>query len=177
VIYRLGNLWYQKLGPHGVFVVPTNGGVNGRGECIMGRGVAQQAASMNRGLALTLGQIIQSHGNHVWALPSHLVSFPVKEYHLMKADLKLIRRSADELAILAHLFHWNPVYMPAVGCGNGGLTWPEVSPILTEILEESRFVMVVNRPHEGMPTPPPTEESQASLPGQASPTTPTPTTT
>ena len=170
MIIRRGNLWEQKLGAHGVFVVPTNGGVNARGECIMGRGVAQQAASMNRGLALVLGQIIHAHGNHVWALPCSLVSFPVKHYHHTSADINLIRRSANELGVLAHLFHWDPVYMPAVGCGNGGLTWPEVSPILTEILEDRRFVLVVNRPHQGMELPP-SPESQDTL------TTLSPTTT
>jgi hypothetical protein len=142
-----GNMWSVGTSePAAVWVIPTNGSVNGNGNAVMGAGVAKQASSMHKELPEILGRLIQAWGNHCLLLPHRLVSFPVKHHWNEQADLELLERSAYELALLTSVYRWRPVVLPAVGTGNGGRTWYEVGPILHENLQSDRYLLVANRP-------------------------------
>lgn len=52
------------------------------------------------------------------------------------AQLNIIEDSCKRLSSIADLFKWNKVVLPAPGCGNGGLTWAQVFPILDKHLDE-----------------------------------------
>jgi hypothetical protein len=141
-------------------VITTNGSVTGAGVAVMGRGVARQAATRWPDIPLTLGNMITTSGLHVGSLGNfsyqphlevhiptayqrptrtfELVSFPVKEQWQHHAQLWLIRRSCEELVQLADYKDWTFVQLPRPGCGNGGLTWDQVQPLLTGILD-NRF--------------------------------------
>ena len=134
-----GDIW-----PHynngAIICITTNGIVTKDGRCVMGRGIAQQAAQRWPTLPHTLGTLIKQNGNHVYRLPYDLFSFPVKHHWKYKADVDLIRRSAEELLCQVNEYGLSRIYMVRPGCGNGGLSWEQVRPLL-DILDD-RFIVV-----------------------------------
>ena len=138
-----GELW-DYYGKRGYIVcITTNGTLKTNGEAVMGRGCAAQAKARFAGIAKILGDQIQQWGNDVHIvsvtrngnLSSHLIAFPVKHNWWEKADLELIRKSADAL----HKWTRDPEFkrmkfvLVRAGCGNGGLRWEDVQPILSNL--------------------------------------------
>lgn len=138
-----GNIWdYYKQG-HWV-VITTNGTVRKDGRAVMGRGVALQAAERFPGLTEKLGQHIQKYGNVLSFSPlDHIITFPVKKEWYEKASLSLIEQSARDLWDWLNQANGLPdeVYLVRPGCGNGGLAWNDVKPILKKWLDD-RFIVV-----------------------------------
>ena len=145
-----GNLWEY---PADVRVITTNGAIRKDGQCVMGRGCAREAKDRIPGLALTLGKLINEQGNHVhrlgWEPPedlgARLYSFPVKHLWHQLADPVLIVRSSQEL-VEKTLQGWDKGYSPVIvtprpGCGNGGLRWDDVHPLIEPILDD-RFHII-----------------------------------
>lgn len=132
----VGNLWDY---PADVRIITTNGTINSKGECVMGRGCAREAKERFPSLPKALAAKVKAEGNHPyeftfaeregWLGPQvHLISFPVKREWFELADLNLIRTSALQLA---RMLDPNKIYvMPRPGCGNGKRTWEEVKPLL-----------------------------------------------
>lgn len=140
-----GDIWdFHRRGKW--VCITTNGYVKGNGECVMGRGTAQQAARKFKNLPYELGNMIKLHGNHVHVFPKYrVITFPVKHNWFDDADLELIKASADELMeALEHLGN-GPVYLPKPGCGNGNLKWTAVWMVIDPILDD-RVVIVDYEP-------------------------------
>lgn len=136
-----GNLWTY---PADIRVITTNGTVKKNGECVMGRGCAAEAKTKYSTLAYELGCLIKAHGNHVHQLSNEMLfSFPVKHNWYEKADLALIERSMWELVEVLNNRGMDQlnVVMPRPGCGNGGLKWSDVKPILESALDD-RFTVI-----------------------------------
>lgn len=140
------NIWkYHWASPQHWVVVSTNGFVKRDGACVMGRGIALEAARKFKALPLVLGGRIKQGGNKVYPLPEYgIITFPVKHNWWEEADLRLIAQSAHELA---QLFKPRPdtVVMPKVGCANGRRTWAEVKPLLEAAFEGWPNVVIVDR--------------------------------
>jgi hypothetical protein len=149
MIEAFGDIW--KMGGDAV-VITTNGAVRRDGACVMGRGIAKQAKERYPGLEREIGYNIRLWGNHVarfdpatgdiaYGVPVRetLYTFPVKHHWKEAADLKLIKRSATELAEMVD--ETAQVLVPRPGCGNGQRSWWEVKPILEPLLDD-RFVIV-----------------------------------
>lgn len=127
----IGNIWDFENQPNALIVVPTNGYVNARGACVMGRGVALDAAKKYPVLPYDLGTCIKYSGNKVYRLSGYgIITFPVKHTWKEMADLALIESSAQQLAEMRLPQKKYAVFMPRVGCGNGNRRWEEVKPIL-----------------------------------------------
>lgn len=123
--------------------ITTNGDVRRDGAAVMGRGVALQAKQRLPGIEYKLGDHIRSHGNHVCCIGS-LIFFPVKHHWKNKANLQLIKRSAEELVALLKISTFiDTVALPRPGCGNGGLDWKDVKEIIAPILPDC-VVVVTN---------------------------------
>jgi len=140
-----GNIW--DFHERSWVVITTNGSVKRNGEVVMGRGVALQAKKKFPDLPKILGNCINGPiGNHVTLQPIfHLLTFPVKHNWYEKADLKLIKRSCEELLETVDILK-PPFYMVRPGCGNGGLSWEkEVKPILEKYLDDRFIVVEKNR--------------------------------
>jgi macro domain-containing protein len=143
---RFGDLWDAAGDAR---VITTNGTIRSDGRAVMGRGVARQATVRYVGLAKVLGRHLREVGNHVTVLLEAgetadrmpIVSFPVKEHWKDQANFALIARSAEELVALTEARGWRTVVLPRPGCGNGRLTWAEVAPVVTALLDD-RFVVV-----------------------------------
>jgi hypothetical protein len=133
-----GNIWdYQKTA---IVAVTTNGQVTNNA-AVMGRGVAAQAARLFPWFPGRLGACITENGNHVHHLGDNLVSFPVEHSPYEVPDLRLIERSARELAALADEAGWTMIVVPRPGCGGGGLSWHDVRPLLEPYFDD-RFLVI-----------------------------------
>jgi hypothetical protein len=145
-------------------VIPTNIGWKANGENVMGRGVARLFASLYPQLPKEYGRICQKDGAKttcvaISGFDTVVIMFPVKPLNAEApwmswksgATLDLIERSAKDLAALEpSLPGKNPIVVPAVGCGNGGLDLSDVKPILEKYLTSDRFILVLEesrRPH------------------------------
>ena|SRR5258706_15825231 len=138
----IGNIWnYHKDGNW--IVIPTNGEVKKNGEAVMGKGLAKQAAERFPTLPLRLARMLESGNFTYWYPDLHLITFPTKERWRDRSSLELIKLS------LHGLWPWlgldDQIYLPRVGCGNGGLSWEkEVKPLLEKYLDD-RFVVIHDR--------------------------------
>lgn len=135
--------------------ITTNGFVKKNGSAVMGRGCALEATQRYPDIAEILGQLLKIHGNHVHELgylesregkresfAMDLLSFPVKHHWMKRADLSLIRRSAEELRdFMDKADPGYTVVVPRPGCGNGQLSWTEVKPILVPYFDERFYVI------------------------------------
>lgn len=141
-----GDLWaYHAQGAW--VVITTNGIVAARGTAVMGRGVAQQAAQRFPLLPRALAMNLTQSGNHVYAFPfCRVITFPVKAHWRDRAAPGLIRQSVKELVDLVDAGGGVPlpVYLVRPGCGNGGLRWAAVKPLLAPL--DDRFVVVEETP-------------------------------
>lgn len=140
-----GNLWTFQ--PADARVITTNGDVNSKGQAVMGRGVAAQAATKWPGLKSALGKLIRANGSIVQLLPIQdpvpLIAMPVKEHWYEAANLGLIEESATALSVLANNLGLEHVVLPRPGCGNGQLSWPVVRACIATTLDD-RFTVVNN---------------------------------
>lgn len=125
--------------------ITTNGTRKKNREAVMGRGCAQEAANRYPDLLGELGYRIGELGTHVTTFyyPDEipLIVFPVKHNWWEPADLKLIKRSAQELMSQIRYHEWRRVLLPRPGCGNGKLKWADVRAVLEPIIDE-RVVIV-----------------------------------
>lgn len=145
-----GSVWaYEKT--HEI-VIPTNIGWRMRDQSnVMGRGLALQATKKYPDFQLWFGRECAARREETPTLlypDAHLIAFPVKPLNVVapwmswknKADLKLIERSAKQLA---ELKVDRPVAVSMVGTGNGGLSMADVRPILDRYLSEDRFTLII----------------------------------
>ena len=147
MLEAVGDLWtypaaYRLVPTNGVVrqcasVVAANGCASPVYELVMGAGVALEAARCFPGLARTLGFHVHIRGNCPYPTGWGVISFPTKHHWRDKADLDLIRRSAEEVM----LFPYQSFVLPRVGAGLGGLPWEDVRKLLAEILD-NRFTVV-----------------------------------
>ncbi|MCK9172732.1 MAG: ADP-ribose-binding protein [Desulfuromonas thiophila] len=120
--------------------ITTNGTVKPDGSANMGRGNALAVAARFPAIAAKLGHLIQTRGNHVHDLGSNIFSFPVEETWLSQAELRLVKRSAQELLALVEARGIDRITLPLPGCGKGGLDRTEVIAVLEQIFDD-RFLV------------------------------------
>jgi hypothetical protein len=145
MIETTANLWDYLASDYDALCITTNGTIKQDGRGVMGRGVAAQLLAYLLPAQTLLGQHLQRYGNSVgflqWRAGSPaIVVFPVKHQWHEKADPALIRASAYDLLQLAGALRWQRVVLPRPGCGNGGLRWEDVRPILQVL--DNRFTVV-----------------------------------
>lgn len=169
-----GDIWdYFKKA---FIVIPTNIGYKAPnkktgvpGPNVMGRGLAQQAAERVPELPAVYGAFCAKFGEETevtFDLTTGLVLFPTKPMGKNpsmswknNSTIELVEKSARELAAMTYMtrelfakhehaaqLKSNDVYVPLVGCGNGGLLESEVVPLLKSILTDDRFILVQYKP-------------------------------
>lgn len=122
----------------GVRGIPTNGIVKADGDAVMGAGLAKTVATAHPWIPAKLGALIEQHGNRPFNLGRGWVSVPTKDHWKDPSDLELIESSCHHLVTMADKFEWRRVYLPKLGCGLGGLEWPQVAKVMSPILD-TRF--------------------------------------
>lgn len=143
-----GNI-FDYAGPGNVIVIPTNGNVTAYGKAVMGKGVALQAKQRWPKLPTDLGKILKREGNRIAHFGyqsengfERVVTFPTKENWPEDSTLALIEKNTVALAnYCAGIGNDLSFYLPRLGCGEGGLQWEAVKPVLAKLLDD-RFVVV-----------------------------------
>jgi hypothetical protein len=143
-----GNIWIVD-NAYDAVVITTNGFVKENGEAVMGRGIAQQAAKEFRFLPISLGNRLTKHGNRVYLFEEYnrfwkkkrIITFPVKTDWRVRAHKDLIIKSTEQLVDLVDAVGFERIVMPRPGCGNGGLKWEDVKPIIEPYLDNRFTVM------------------------------------
>lgn len=147
-----GDLWSFHMPYSHRLIIPTNGFIKRDGSNVMGKGLAWDAKTRYRHLPMALGRHLQLHGNVPVEFPKEgLITFPVKYNWFDEADLGLIELSCGLLR--SHMKHSNwaryNIFMPRVGCGNGGLKWQDVKPIIEATFEDTGYrITLVSHPSE-----------------------------
>ena len=122
-------------------IIPVNSTVKRDGTAVMGKGLALQAANRYPRLPALLGERIRTENAHVCLFPEYrVITIPVKAHWSDKASLELIERGIQELTFCGLELH-EPIVLPRLGCGSGGLRWEDVRPILEQYLDDQYTVV------------------------------------
>lgn len=136
-IERVGNLWQEPRSHEQVTVVTTNGFVKNNGEAVMGRGIAQQCKRTYPGIEFKLGELLGEHGNRPFILAPGVWTLPTKHVWWEASDPNLIVQGIDTMYGMterrAHQI--DVIRFPRPGCGNGGLQWDYVKPLIWDRLD------------------------------------------
>ena len=97
-------------------------------------------------VSIEKGENLRKYGNCINILVPledgrKVVSFPVKHNWHETADIELIIRSCREAMCRTANYPEEKFLLPRPGCGNGGLSWEDVKPMIEPILDD-RFYIV-----------------------------------
>lgn len=109
---------------------------------IMGKGIALQfkrrwpdnfrayAKACERG-EVRVGSMF-TFDNGALLQPRYIINFPTKQHWRSPSRIEYIRDGLEDLIAVIQRLEIKSIAMPPLGCGNGGLDWAEVSPLITE---------------------------------------------
>lgn len=128
---------------------------------VMGKGIALQfkrafpAMFKDYARAAKTGEL-QLGSMHVWATgqltsPRFVINFPTKGHWKASSRLVDIERGLDDLVRVIREQGIRSVAVPPLGCGNGGLDWSVVEPLIRAKLEPLADVEVLLFPPAGAP--------------------------
>ncbi|MGH8884122.1 MAG: type II toxin-antitoxin system antitoxin DNA ADP-ribosyl glycohydrolase DarG [Egibacteraceae bacterium] len=132
--------------------------VNTKG--VMGKGVALQfkhafpANYTSYRLACQRGEVRLGHMfvfDNGLKRPHYIVNFPTKDHWKGKSRLAHIAAGLDDLVKVISDLQISSIAIPPLGCGNGGLEWSEVKPLIERKLEPLTHVRVALFPPGGAP--------------------------
>lgn len=123
---------------------------------VMGKGIALQFKRAypemfkNYAAAVKSGDV-QVGRMHVWATgqmsgPRYVINFPTKRHWRGASTLDYVQAGLDDLVRVIDELKITSVAVPPLGCGNGGLDWPEVEPVIRRALAHSADVDVLLYP-------------------------------
>ena len=102
--------------------------------------------------------------------PNFIINFPTKDHWRGKSNLKFIRAGMTDLVAQIRRLGIRSIAIPPLGCGNGGLDWAEVQPIIESAFAGLPEVHVRLFPPDGAPAPKSMEvrtERSRMTPGRA----------
>jgi len=121
------NLWTERAEYR---CIPTTGATTADGEAILETRIAREAVQRFNGLAVDLGRLLTSRGNHVHVIRPGLLSFPVQQFAWGGPSVQVIARSARELRALVGEA---TVLLPRPGVGEDALAWEVVAKVLSDL--------------------------------------------
>jgi len=82
--------------------------------------------------------------------PKYIINFPTKQHWKMKSQFSSIESGLTNLIEEIRRLGIASIAVPALGCGNGGLTWSDVAPLIKSAFSKVPEVQVtLFEPHEG----------------------------
>lgn len=121
---------------------------------VMGKGIAlmfkeafpanyrEYEAACRRGVVRT-GEMFVTERPAILGAPRWIVNFPTKEHWRGKARLAWIEAGLNDLRRLIVEKDIQSIAVPPLGCGNGGLDWRAVRPLIESILAHLNDVDIV----------------------------------
>lgn len=123
---------------------------------VMGKGIALQFKRAYPEMfreyarAAKTGEIRVGHV-HVWPTglltgPRYIINFPTKGHWRAKSELVNVERGLVDLIKMLATLDVKSIAVPPLGCGNGGLAWADVEPIIRAAFAKAPEVYVVLYP-------------------------------
>lgn len=121
---------------------------------VMGKGIALMfkeafpanfkayAVACKRG-DITVGRMFVTEGPQLAGGPKWIINFPTKEHWKCNTKIAWIEDGLDDLIRVIRDLGIHSIAVPPLGCGNGGLDWQMVKPLIVERLETLQNVDVV----------------------------------
>jgi len=116
------------------------------------------------------GQIFTFDNSYMFEAngPRYLVNFPTKDHWKAKSKISYVEDGLDALVLEIDRLCIKSIAMPPLGCGNGGLDWAEVKPLIMEKLGNlSGVSIIVFEPLTTSETPEFSEATLAMTKGRA----------
>lgn len=118
---------------------------------IMGKGLALQFkkafpdAFADYERACKAGQVAPGHMYivHMPSSPRYIINFPTKRHWRNPSRLEDIRIGLTDLRVQVLRLEIHSIAIPPLGCGNGGLSWTEIKPLIVEALGNLEGVRVL----------------------------------
>ncbi len=74
--------------------------------------------------------VISTYALNQSGQPFYIINFPTKNNWRDKSTLAYIKDGLDDLKIFIEINNIRSLALPALGCGNGGLEWSIVKPLI-----------------------------------------------
>jgi O-acetyl-ADP-ribose deacetylase (regulator of RNase III) len=120
---------------------------------VMGKGVALQFKQAFPEMARTYEEAckrgeVQPGRMLVWSTgelqnPRYVINFPTKRHWIGKSSYKDIEAGLAALVVEVERLGIKSIALPPLGCGNGGLNWAKVRPMIVEAFETIPEVLVL----------------------------------
>jgi O-acetyl-ADP-ribose deacetylase (regulator of RNase III) len=130
---------------------------------VMGKGIAlqfKQAFPENYKLykaACDAGEVLTGkifvYDAHSLGPRRYVLNFPTKRHWRGKSRIEDIRSGLSDLISQIKKLEIESIALPALGCGNGGLDWDDVRPLIYDAFERLPSVEVLLFPPTGAPSP------------------------
>lgn len=79
-----------------------------------------------------------------------IINFPTKEHWRSPSTLSYIQRGLQDLVRVLQEYDIHSVALPPLGCGNGGLQWPDVKPLIEQALANIPTDVIVFEPNDAV---------------------------
>lgn len=90
--------------------------------------------------------------NHSLSNPKYIINFPTKRHWKSKSKLQDIEDGLKSFKEDLNHLNINSVSVPPLGCGNGGLSWDVVKPLIVSYLQDVNLDIFIYEP-SGAPSP------------------------
>lgn len=74
---------------------------------------------------------------------TYVVNFPTKNHWREKSKLEYIETGLDDLVLNIQDLNIRSISIPALGCGEGGLNWDDVKPLIVDKLSPLNLVVAI----------------------------------
>lgn len=139
IVHENVNIW--DFHPRYPIVITTNMIIKKNGHLTMGKGLALEMKLRYP----SFPKLAASDHKRVKFWESyHVYTFPTKYHWRECSDINLIIRGLNELNTAVTVSGFNKIYLPPLGCGQGGLNPGEIIPILRMYLDD-RFTLVLKK--------------------------------
>ena len=112
---------------------------------VMGKGIAlmfREAFPENtraylaaaKGGEVRVGSMFVTERPRIGSGPRWIINFPTKEHWRARSQVEWIRTGLEDLRHVIQVHGIRSVALPPLGCGNGGLDWSEVRPLIETAL-------------------------------------------
>lgn len=85
--------------------------------------------------------------------PKYIINFPTKRHWRGKSKIEDIQSGLEALVVEVQQLNIQSIAIPPLGCGNGGLNWADVKPLIVQAFTELPDLEIILFEPKGAPSP------------------------